>query len=292
MKTTGKLLTLLAAVFLSAAALAAQDQPPPLPSSGQITAQEGPGPIPFGDRIEILGFGGWHGGKVVTDAPFSAVATTQTVQTLADGTTITHKTQVNLYRDSQGRFRKEVKLLSIGPLATSERDRTFIIIQDPVAAATYVLNPNRKIARQLPQFAENGPRMKGRFIFNEQNANAKSDMQTESLGTQVFSGVTAQGTRYTRVIPAGQIGNDKPITISSEIWYSPNLQMVVMSKRSDPRFGVTTYTLSNIQRTEPPESLFTVPSDFTLKQGPPRGAMRFMRRGQAPPPPDPAGPDL
>ncbi len=74
---------------------------------------------------------------------------------------------------------------------------------------------------------------------------------TESLGTQVTDGLNTEGTRYTSTIAAGEIGNAKPITVVSEQWYSSELQMVVASKRSDPRFGDVTYTLTNIQRSEP-----------------------------------------
>jgi hypothetical protein len=101
--------------------------------------------------------------------------------------------------------------------------------------------------------------------------------------------VNAQGTRHTRTIPAGQIGNDKPITIVSEHWYSNDLQMVVMSKRSDPRFGDTTYKLTNIQRQEPAASLFTVPADYTVQQG--GKGHRGMRNFKQPPPPPPAPTD-
>jgi len=96
--------------------------------------------------------------------------------------------------------------------------------------------------------------------------------------------VNAEGTRTARTIPAGEMGNEKPITIVSERWYSTDLQMDVRSTHSDPRFGDTTYTLTNIQRSEPDASLFVVPSDYTVKQGK-HGMMMFQ---QAPPPPPPA----
>src|SRR5207249_9818645 len=98
------------------------------------------------------------------------------------------------------------------------------------------------------------------FIAKGMTAATSNDLKTESLGTQTINSVTAQGTRYTRTIPAGQIGNEQPIIIVSERWYSPDLQIVVMSKRSDPRFGETTYQLTNLQRSEPAASLFQVPA--------------------------------
>ena len=91
---------------------------------------------------------------------------------------------------------------------------------------------------------------------------------TEDLGSQTMEGVFVTGVRTTRTIPAGQIGNDKPISIVTEVWTSPDLKTIVYSKRSDPRMGEQTFQLTNISRTEPDPSLFTVPADFKLVEGP------------------------
>jgi hypothetical protein len=119
---------------------------------------------------------------------------------------------------------------------------------------------------------------------------ANGTVKKEDLGTQTIGGVAAQGTRYTRTIPAGQIGNDKPISIVNERWFSTDLQVVVKSTRTDPRFGSTTYTLTNIQRQEPAATLFAVPSDYTVRQGRPHGKGNMMyghgaQRPEAVPPP-------
>jgi hypothetical protein len=241
---------------------------------------------PAGARIELLGFAGMHGGKVVTDAPFSAVAVSETTQTLADGNHISRKSQTNLFRDGQGRFRREATLPAIGPLATSGQPKSFVLINDPVASQTFVLHPDTKIAEKM---GKPSGKMKGLSKnmtgYWKERSTEDADFKTEDLGTQVIAGVSTQGTRHTRTIPAGQIGNDKPITIVSERWYSNDLQMVVMSKRSDPRFGDTTYTLTNIQRQEPAASLFTVPADYTVQQG--RMGHHGVRKFKQPPPPAP-----
>jgi len=80
--------------------------------------------------------------------------------------------------------------------------------------------------------------------------------------------VLVQGTRITHTIPAGSIGNEQPIVITSETWFSPDLKVLVMSKSNDPRMGETTYKLTNIQRSEPSAALFQVPADYTIKEGP------------------------
>jgi hypothetical protein len=313
-RNTWKVAVVAGALSLSGAALRAQDAgPETAPAPNVFMLQAGPeGMGPFGERVELLGFGGMHG-KVVTGSPFSATAVSESTQTLADGNRITHKTQTTLYRDSQGRVRKEVSLPAIGPLAANAGPHSFIVINDPVAQTGYVLETDKKIARQLPHWKEKekmkgGPGMpapdaeagasvsveggaagdgEGNVMyFAHKRIEDDSDVKKEDLGMQTVGGVGAQGTRITRTIPAGQFGNEKPIVIVSERWYSADLQMIVKSTRNDPRFGTTTYTLTNIQRTEPNPSLFTVPAGYTVKTGGPgKGVMRFHREGPPPPPP-------
>src|SRR6266704_2844929 len=151
-RTLGMSLILCGALGLSAGLAGAQQAPPPAPHA-EMMLQGGPGGDwiagPIGERIELLGFEGMHGGKVVTGAPFSAVAVSETTQTLADGNHISRKTQTNLFRDSQGRFRKEVTLPAIGPLATSGQSRSFVMINDPVANANFILHADTKTAEQM-----------------------------------------------------------------------------------------------------------------------------------------------
>jgi hypothetical protein len=259
----------------------------PAGEAGAVVVDEGPGF--FENHIELLGFGGGlHGGKVVKGAPFSAVATSETTQTLADGNHINRTTQTNLYRDSLGRLRKEVTLPAIGPLAASGKPRSFIEISDPVARTSYVLEPDQKIARQMPgpmggmQVRTKGGPGGANVFYRNFKELPEAEAKTESLGIETIGGVNAEGTRTTRTIAAGEIGNEKPITIVSERWYSPDMQMDVKSTHSDPRFGNTTYTLTNIQRTEPAATLFAVPAGYSIEQGH-RG--KFIVN-EAPPPPD------
>lgn len=88
---------------------------------------------------------------------------------------------------------------------------------------------------------------------------------TRELGEREFSGVRAQGSQRSYAIPAGEIGNRDPIEVSSETWYSPELQVTVYHKRSDPRSGEMVYRLENLKRGEPPAALFSVPSDYTVR---------------------------
>jgi hypothetical protein len=119
------------------------------------------------------------------------------------------------------------------------------------------------------------------MLFRTQIRDDAADVQTENLGTQNMQGVSVQGVRTTRTIPAGQVGNDLPIQIVTEVWTSPELQTVVYSKRSDPRLGEQTFQLMNIVRSEPDASLFTVPADFKLMDGPEgKGNVIFYRSNE------------
>jgi hypothetical protein len=240
------------------------------------------------DAMRFVGFEAGLDGKTVTGAPFSASFSTQTTQALADGNQIQHSATGTFARDSQGRTRRDMTLPAIGPWSTSGQSAPHVVfINDSVAGAQYMLEPDRKIARQMQR-----PRGDKRGGGPPPDANAappggpegvsnRRSVTTTSLGTQTINGVQAEGTRVTHTIPAGAIGNANPIVITNERWYSAELQTVVLIKRSDPRMGVTTFELTNIQKMEPDPTQFQVPADYTLRQG---GAREFRRgAGQAPP---------
>ena len=104
--------------------------------------------------------------------------------------------------------------------------------------------------------------------------------QTESLGQQTIEGVVCEGKRTTVTIAAGTVGNDLPINIVSEEWYSPELQVLVLTKRTDPRQGETTYRLTNINRSEPVRASFEVPADYTLQEAPRPAMLRRTKEDQ------------
>ncbi len=241
-------------IFLAAATLPnARAQNPPAPGGR------------FG-RARFVGAQPFSGDKVVTGAPYSAQAVTEHTQTLPDGNAIHTSTTANVYRDSQGRTRREQEIGAIGPWAAQGTPRKVISISDPVAGFIHILNPDTQVARQMPFRAHAGA---WRGAETARHKPENSNVKTESLGTQVISGVTAEGTRITRTIPAGQVGNQAPLVITIERWYSPELQTDVMRKEVNPQFGETTFQLTNILRVEPDASLFQVPHNYTIKSGRP-----------------------
>src|ERR1043166_9152572 len=288
------------------------------------TPEGGPPPLPPGDVLFMsseINFGG----KTVKGAPYSAQAVTETIQTLGDGNRIINRTTSALYRDSDGRTRREVSIKMLGPIGDSGEPLQTIFINDPVAAVSYSLDSKTKTAHKSVPFTlklktdgeappgleeglqfhfefkvENGsaagviartpppgaasvpaPGVKQNpeynfkiqtddgggsvYMFRRQGPNENA--VKEDLGKQNIEGVEAQGTRVTITIPAGEIGNERPIEIVNERWYSTELQMDVMTRHSDPRTGETTYRLTNINRSEPSKSLFEVPSDYTVSEG-------------------------
>lgn len=263
-------------------------------SAAVLQAQRpGPdGPPPFGAPMELMGFEGMRGGNVVKGAPFSATATSETTQTLQDGSVIHRTSQVSMYRDSQGRSRHEATFTGFGPLQASGGPKKMISISDPVAGVHYMLDSEQKVAHKM-NFHEHAGNATANSAARDSKREARIAeeeaaglLKRESLGTQTINGVVAEGTRTTRTIPVGQIGNDKPLQIVSERWYSPDLQIVLKTTRTDPRFGTTTYTVTNIQRSEPSASLFAVPSDFTVQTGGPRRGGLAGRAPMQMPPPD------
>ena len=282
-------------------------------SATSALAQDGN--VPYqGDRVMNVSGQVIRGARSispVTGAPYSATITTETVQTLSDGTHITQTTTGAVARDSEGRTRQDAPLPSIGNLSADNAPH-LVFIQDPVAQVSYTLDLTNKTAQKMATMpppaaadasgagvvkkekffvqmgtagtastggpippslqlalpdasAEPGVMMFQKTIIAD---NGLAKATTEDLGSQNMQSVTVTGTRTTRIIPKGQIGNDAPISIVTEVWTSPDLQTVVYSKRTDPRMGEQTFQLTNITRSEPDPSLFTVPAGFTVTDGP------------------------
>jgi hypothetical protein len=282
---------LLGLTMACGSARAQSDAPPPPPGHDVFYMRMGGGPM-GPDAMGFVGFEGDLGGKTVTGAPFSATISTETTQVLADGNHIDRTTSGTIARDSQGRTRRDMTLPAIGPWSTSGQAAPHVVfIRDRVAGTQYILQPDKKIARRMERMRHGqhgGARAPGAEdgVQFGPGRGDQSNVTTTSLGTQTINGVQAQGTRTTRTIPAGTIGNANAIVITSERWYSPDLQTVVLSKRSDPFVGETTFQLTNIQKQEPDATLFQVPPDYTVKQGGPGGGKRF--KGARVPPASPA----
>ena len=253
--------------------------------------------------------------KITPGAPYSAEAVTETTQALADGNRISRKSVTRVYRDSEGRTRRE-DVDDSGAVVN-------VAIVDPVAHQSVVLDPSSRTAyrnsyllaapalmrsREAVGAGEALAKMEGEMVRKRvieakvasadvppppppapppapdgppkppppppapgtrpsaERAAMAAAVTHEDLGRQNIEGVSATGTRSITTIPAGAIGNLQPIKVVNEQWLSPDLQVLVMTKHSDPRSGETIYRLQSIVRAEPDRSLFTVPADYTLKE--------------------------
>jgi len=273
----------------SARAQAPAGAPPPLPPGGDVIYFAAPVSdlLPPPEAIEFVEFEGGVNGKTVAGAPFSATVSSQTSQTLADGNRIQRDSTGKFARDSQGRTRRDMTVPDFGPWAASGKVGSQVsMIHDPVAGVHYMLDPEQKVARKFEAGKRegHGRNHEPRGAATDATAGAPADhpnVVTTSLGTKPINGVSAEGTLITRTIPAGAIGNEKPIVITVERWYSADLQTVVLTKRSDPRTGSSVFQLTNIQRQELDSSLFQVPADYAV-----RDAGRVRNRKALPPPAD------
>ncbi len=261
---------LLAGLMLPAGFALAQNVPPPPPSPQKDMIyfhHEGGGP-----GVAVFGFEMMEFHQVVKNAPYSATITTESTQVLGDGNRIVNKQTDSVARDSQGRTRRELTMERMGPLKVNAHKAIFI--HDPVAQTVTMLNPDKQIAHLMNHGGMGAKQMmkmheKMHAADEAQGDPEQAQVTRESLGTQQIEGVTAEGTRVTRTIPAGAIGNERPIQITVESWTSPDLHVLVLQKRNDPRFGETVYRLTNIKRDEPDPTLFQVPSNFKMEQGGP-----------------------
>jgi hypothetical protein len=240
---------------------------------------------------EVLGAKGGFLGAAVKGAPYSGVEISEFTQVLADGTRIHNESRTDVYRDSDGRVRRE----------TPEA----VTIWDPLAKASYFLNKQDQTYRQMPlavQFLSSSvskdgavrttmrvgsdagagtavmiapppgpdgappppPPGGGQLFFAKQIARTGGPEigPGESLGRQTMEGVAADGSRRVDTIETGAIGNDRPIQVTSERWYSPELQTVVMTRQNDPRMGEQVFRLTNIVRGDQPANLFTIPANY------------------------------
>ncbi len=196
--------------------------------------------------------------RVITGAPYSALGTSETVTTSADGSKVVHQNTVRMWRDSDGRTRSEYSLSSIGGPTPMELNTRLTVIDDPAAGARYLMRPDGSVvtvpiaaclvvAANVPDVTVGPPRPPGLPVRVSRPV---------KLGERQLDGETVAGSRVEATIPAGAMGNDQPFKMSAEQWYGKDLHVVVEATYRDPRTGETRYRLREIQRSEPDASLF------------------------------------
>jgi len=262
-------------------------------------------PVPLVDgpadgRLNTLSFTTPDAGferNVVKGSPFAAESVTEHVQRLGDGNRMVRKSTAKLFRDSAGRTRREHPLTRGNVTAPDGQEPRLIVINDPVGQVEYLVDTSRGTLRKTrvpAAFAEAHRQTMGtdesygvlmptsaahRRRAEGDAAQPLPQPKKERLETQQIEGVMAEGTRITVTIPAGEFDNEQPLEIVHEQWYSPELQMVVLMKHNDPRFGETTFRLTNITRGDPTPDLFAEPQGYrTVDQREPVFGRPVMRR--------------
>jgi hypothetical protein len=199
----------------------------------------------------------------VTGKPFSATEVRRTVQMLADGTRLDQSQTSSFARDEYGRMR-----------ASNEKT---VVIFNPVAGFTYTIDVPSKTYYKTPlsgrettySIAVAGNRVSTSSSTGSAPAKVKGSTSgtpvEEELPAQLMSGLLARGSRVTVTIPAGTIGNGKDLKVVNERWYSDDMQILLKSSNSDPRFGTTSYELSDLVQAPPDPSLFQVPDSYLLR---------------------------
>ena len=229
-----------------------------------VGAQIGPPPI------DIIGVEPLEFGEIVTGLPFTAEATSEMTQEFADGNRIERRSTSSIARDSLGRVRREQALPQFGPFLV-EPELRLVTISDPRSKMVHTLDPAKRTVSTFPMppgppgrpGEPGGPSRGGRPPMPP-----PPRMTVENIGTRQIAGVKADGTRRTMTIPAGVFGNVRPIDIVTERWFSPELNLVVESRRTDPRMGDVVYRLVSLSRVEPARELFEIPSDYTVVDRP------------------------
>lgn len=240
-------------------------------------------------------------GPPVSNAPFSAEATTTIQLVLADGTRLQRTGKARYFRDRIGRVRVEQTIIGVDQLNPAAEGQVRITIYpDPSKPVAYTLDPQARTFAMGPRFAVSsgvgggrsygipigwstfliftrGDQALGRYGLDE------SAVQQEALGTQRISGVATVGRRITTTVPAGsRVGNDRPLSIVDERWESTELQILIHARHSNPLTGLVEYQLSNISRTEPPADLFRLPEDYTEIQTDPNSPWVGVLFAEAP----------
>ena len=202
--------------------------------------------------------------------PFTAVVRWSYELKLADGNAIRTFAVTRRARDSRGRTFAESGP-RCGPDAQGKPVLTYAVnIFDPESrdVVSWSLGPGQpKIThvRQRPVMAvRTRQTAEAHSPPISPNPAAKEEFQNEDLGDRDIAGVQAHGRRHTRIVPAGQDGNQRELRVVEETWVSPEFGRLLYI-RDDPREGRMTIEVEQLMRGEPDANLFTPPAENTVE---------------------------
>ncbi len=259
-----RIILLLGAISLLAIFCMAQEQSPTAPGAPQTVQRNVPRP-----RLEDGGVSEMMESIVVPEkprAPFTLLLETEWVRTLGDGGTITLVNKRRITRDAAGRVYQERWFL-VPKNGTVESHMTTIQIADPsthVLHNCFLVGPKKNVCEVL-NFVTSS------LAVNTDEKNTLGDLPNnqgsfvhETLGKQFISGVETVGLHDATTYNPGVFGNDRTITVERETWYSPQLDLNLLSIRSDPRTGKQTFMATNVVLGDPEPALFELPAGFRV----------------------------
>jgi len=193
---------------------------------------------------------------------YSAARKITRVQTLADGTVITHVDTGFIARDAEGRTRSEtIRINSDGSQVHA------VDITDPTLNLRlyWTASPTAPKVVNLYHYGIQPAAVQPRPPVTPQ-PRRYYPYRSESLPPTTIEGLYVEGSRNTRTTPAGYDGNNKDIVLTTENWTSPDLRVTLRQITDDPRSGKTTIELSDIQQTVPAPTLFKAPEGYEIKE--------------------------
>lgn len=250
-----------------------------LESRTVVQSDVGVAPL-FPQMFDVIAAGGLLNDRIVKNQPLTAVFESETVRLQPNGTALTSRVMTRIYRDRDGRIRREQMVMANSTIAPFSNTAKSITIEDPVAGFTYLINPATRSAFRY-KLSANQPQSNGfnDLIPRTVDVLRNDDPQTglvkkyrleqpraEALGRQEINGVEAEGRRVRFKIPAGAIGNTAEIEAMHETWIARDLKMLVKSSTKNPLIGEHNYRVIELTRSEQPASLFEIPSDYTIQE--------------------------
>lgn len=213
----------------------------------------------------------------VQHAPFTSTVTAEWTKVLEDGSTITLQNHRLVVRDGAGRIYQERRQL-VPRDAQVDPPLQRIEISDPATHKKYFCRTEDHVCALWDY---SGPEEASAQPVGTQHDDYGS-LTREDLGKTFVNGVEAIGTRETRTLNPGAIGNDRVIAIVKEIWYSPQLGINVLVKRVDPRHGTQVINVTEINQGEPDAKHFQLPAGYTVvdRRSKPAEPARLNSTGQ------------
>jgi hypothetical protein len=239
---------------------------------------------PMTGMFEFGGVVAGFGGKLVTGKPILATIKISRIETLEGGNSISNTTTGTLARSADGSIYRDLKFAAIGPWAATGKAHEFIYIRNMATGTQYIINATKGTYRALPIRRRDGLKKDWPYAPDSSNEAVTDNQNATYVDPANNTSYPVDDRKVTRTIPSGAIGNTLPIVITRERWYSAALDLLLEETHTDPRFGTTTYRLSNIGQS-PASSLFTPDPSFTEVQGGGFGPGGQRGKNRQPPPP-------